>query len=65
MLDVIDQVFPTVLEKVLHSIPQSEKVWYSVWSGNEVVLTFESVDQILWIQMKPLLIDCSQSSIFP
>lgn len=26
VLDVIDQVFPTVLEKVLHSIPQSEKV---------------------------------------
>ena len=26
MLDVVDQVFPTVLEKVLHSTPQSEKV---------------------------------------
>ena len=26
VLDVIDEVFPTVLEKVLHSIPQSEKV---------------------------------------
>lgn len=27
VLDVIDQVFPTVLEKVLHSIPQSEKLF--------------------------------------
>ena len=26
MLDVIDEVFPTVLEKVFHSVPQSEKV---------------------------------------
>ena len=26
VLDVVDQVFPTVLEKVLHSTPQSEKV---------------------------------------
>lgn len=29
MLDVVDQVFPTVLEKVLHSTPQSEKVLHS------------------------------------
>lgn len=27
VLDVIDQVFPTVLEKVLHSVPQSEKLF--------------------------------------
>ena len=26
VLDVIDEVFPTVLEKVFHSVPQSEKV---------------------------------------
>lgn len=26
VLDVIEEVFPTVLEKVLHSVPQSEKV---------------------------------------
>lgn len=26
VLDVIEDVFPTVLEKVLHSVPQSEKV---------------------------------------
>ena len=29
MLDVVDQVFPTVLEKVLHTTPQSEKVLHS------------------------------------
>lgn len=29
VLDVVDQVFPTVLEKVLHSTPQSEKVLHS------------------------------------
>ncbi|KAL9973951.1 hypothetical protein ACROYT_G020474 [Oculina patagonica] len=27
VLDVVDQVFPTVLEKVLHSTPQSEKLF--------------------------------------
>ena len=29
VLDVVDQVFPTVLEKVLHTTPQSEKVLHS------------------------------------
>ena len=64
MLDVVDQVFPTVLEKVLHTTPQSEKVLHSstsvrktagclkfssLHSLNQYGTLFVSSSQDLWV----------------
>ncbi|KAJ7393101.1 hypothetical protein OS493_008400 [Desmophyllum pertusum] len=41
VLDVIDQVFPTVLEKVLHSMPQSEKLFTGPLGNVDILVVNE------------------------
>lgn len=50
VLDVVDQVFPTVLEKVLHSTPQSEKVLHSSISVSKTAgcLKFTAIKSVLY-----------------
>ncbi len=46
MLDVVDQVFPTVLEKVLHSTPQSEKVQLLTYLRTNIFELLSSVSDV-------------------
>ncbi|XP_068703466.1 protein furry homolog-like isoform X2 [Montipora foliosa] len=41
VLDVIDQVFPTVLENVLHSVPQSEKLFSGPLGNVDILVVNE------------------------